>query len=179
MALPYIVVVDDDPQVLAAVSRDLRRRYRKDYRILRAESGTEALEALEQLKERSDHTALLLSDQRMPGMDGVTFLSRAMRLYPGAKRALLTAYSDTEAAISAINESRVDHYFVKPWDPPEEKLYPVLDGMLEDWRVSWRPGFEGLKVVADRWSARSHRLRDFLARNLIPYSFMDVESSED
>lgn len=179
MALPHILVVDDDPQVLSAVARDLRRRYGKDYKILRADSGHAGLQAVEQIRDRGDHLALALSDQRMPQMTGVAFLAHVRDIDPRAKRALLTAYSDTEAAISAINASKVDHYFVKPWDPPEEKLYPVLDGMLEDWRMAWRPGFDGIRLVADRWSARSHQLRDFLARNLIPYSFLDVEVSED
>lgn len=179
MAKPVILAVDDDPQVLAAVARDLRRNYGKDYRILRADSGAAALEALDDLKQRGEHVALILSDQRMPSMDGVRFLAQAISRFPEAKRALLTAYSDTEAAIAAINSSQVDYYFVKPWDPPEDKLFPVLDGMLEDWRVGWRPGFEGLRLVADRWSARSHQLRDFLARNLVPYSFLDVESSPE
>jgi len=179
MAKPVILTVDDDPQVLSAVARDMRKRYAEHYRIVRAESGQDALAVLEELRQRGGHVALVISDQRMPRMNGVALLTNVQRLFPAAKRALLTAYSDTEAAIEAINASKVDYYFVKPWDPPEEKLYPVLDGLLEDWAVAHRPGFEGLKLVADRWSARSHQLRDFLARNLVPYSFLDVEASEE
>lgn len=179
MATPIILTVDDDPQVLAAISRDLRRQYGKDYRILRAASGAEGLETLQAIRERGTPVSLVLSDQRMPSMDGVTFLTRSREVFPQAKRALLTAYSDTEAAINAINTSHVDYYFVKPWDPPEDKLYPVIDGLLDDWRMLFRPGFEGIKLVADRWSARSHQMRDFLARNLVPYTFLDVEQSEE
>lgn len=179
MATPIIMTVDDDPQVLAAIARDLRRQYGKDYRILRAASGAEGLEALEALKERGGTVSLLLSDQRMPSMNGVEFLTKAREIFPTAKRALLTAYSDTEAAISAINASHVDYYFVKPWDPPEDKLYPIIDGLLDDWHLVFRPGFEGIKLIADRWSARSHQLRDFLARNLVPYTFLDIETSEN
>ena len=179
MALPIILTVDDDPQVLAAIARDLRRQYGKDYRIMRAPSGAEALEALEAVKERGSTVSLLLSDQRMPSMNGVEFLTKAREHFPKAKRALLTAYSDTEAAIEAINASHVDYYFVKPWDPPEDMLYPIIDGLLDDWQIVFRPGFEGLKLIADRWSARSHQLRDFLARNLVPYTFLDVELSEE
>lgn len=179
MASPIILTVDDDPQVLAAIARDLRRQYGKDFRILRATSGTEALEALEAVRERGGTVSLLLSDQRMPSMNGVEFLTRARELFPRAKRALLTAYSDTEAAIGAINASHVDYYFVKPWDPPEDKLYPIIDGLLDDWHLLFRPGFEGIKLVADRWSARSHQLRDFLTRNLVPYTFLDVEASAE
>jgi len=179
MAKPVILTVDDDKDVLSAIARDLRKRYGKEYRVLRADSGATALEVLTELSDRGDHVALLLSDQRMPQMDGVAFLSRAMELHPKAKRALLTAYADTEAAISAINRSQVDYYLLKPWDPPEEKLYPVLDDMLEDWRAGFRPGYEGVRVVGDRWSSRSHSIRDFLARNQIPYQFLDVEVSDE
>jgi thioredoxin reductase (NADPH) len=179
MAKPVILTVDDDPQVLASVVRDLRRRYAEHYRILRATSGAEAVTLLDDLHQRGDHPALVLSDQRMPHMTGVDLLSKVQQRHPDTKRALLTAYSDTEAAIAAINASKVDYYFVKPWDPPEDTLYPVLDGLLEDWRRGFRPGFAGLRVVADRWSARSHQIRDFLARNLVPYTFLDVESSDD
>lgn len=179
MSKPALLCIDDDPDVLRAVSRDLRLRYGSDYRVLRAESGESALDVLRELKERRTSVALLLSDQRMPGMDGVTLLSNATELHPRAKRVLLTAYTDTEAAIAAINRSQVHYYLVKPWDPPEEKLYPVLDDMLEDWRAGYRPGYGGVRVVGDRWSADGHRIRSFLARNQVPYDFMDVEASEE
>jgi len=174
---PVILVVDDDPEVLRAVLLDLRARYGRDYRLLPVDSGEAALTLLGQLVEREDPVALILSDQRMPHMDGVTFLSRASASHPATKRILLTAYADTEAAIAAINESRVHYYLLKPWDPPEERLYPVVDDMLEEWRQSFRPGYGGVKVVADRWSATGHSIRDFLARNQVPYTFLDVESS--
>ncbi|MDX1418404.1 MAG: FAD-dependent oxidoreductase [Rubricoccaceae bacterium] len=178
-AKPAIVVVDDDPEVLRAVARDLRRRYGEEYRIVRAGAGDEALEAVRELAKREEPVALLLSDQRMPGMDGVRFLAAAGAAAPNARRALLTAYADTDAAIAAINDSRVDHYLLKPWDPPEQKLYPVLDDLLATWRASYRPGYGGLKVVGDRWSAESHRLKDFLARNGVPYTFLDVEDDAE
>jgi thioredoxin reductase (NADPH) len=179
MIRPAIVVVDDDPQVLNAVSADLRRRYGKDYRLVRADSGAAALEALDGLREKDHPVALLLSDQRMPIMNGVSFLAEARKRFPDAKRALLTAYSDIDAAIDAINTSSVDYYLLKPWDPPEEKLYPVLDDLLEDWKANYRPGFEGIRVIGDRWSALGHQIRDFLARNHVPYAFLDIENSED
>lgn len=179
MAKPALLTVDDDRDVLRSISRDLRTRYGRDYRILPAESGAEALELLGQLQAIDTPVALILSDQRMPGMDGVTFLTQAAELHPRAKRVLLTAYADTEAAMRAINQSRVHYYLLKPWDPPEEKLFPVLDDMLEEWRSSYRPGYGGVRVVGDRWSARCHTVRDFLARNQVPYSFLDVEVSEE
>lgn len=174
-AKPAIMAVDDDVQVLRAIARDLRQRYNERYRVLRAESGDEALKAVDELRSRGEPVALFLSDQRMPRMDGVTFLTEARERFPDAKRALLTAYADTEAAIAAINESQVDYYLLKPWDPPEERLYPVLDDLLEDWQAGWRAPFEGVRVVGDRWSPEAHRLRDFLARNHVPYVFVDVE----
>jgi thioredoxin reductase (NADPH) len=179
MTRPVLLTVDDDADVLAAVARDLRKRYGSDYRIMRADSGSAALELLENLQRRSEHVALVLSDQRMPKMDGVAFLSEVRKVYPKSKRMLLTAYADIEAAIGAINESQVDYYLLKPWDPPEEKLYPVLDEMLEGWRAGFRPGYGGVRVVGERWSARCHRIRDFLARNQVPYRFLDVESSPE
>jgi thioredoxin reductase (NADPH) len=179
MSKPVVLTVDDDVDVLSAIARDLRKRYGKDYRVLRADSAATGLDILSELRDRGDPVALLLSDQRMPRMDGVAFLSKAMELHPKSKRALLTAYADTEAAISAINLSQVDYYLLKPWDPPEEKLYPVLDDMLGDWRAAYRPGYEGVRVVGDRWSSRSHAIRDFLSRNQIPYEFLDVETSDE
>ena len=179
MSKPILLVVDDDPDVLNAIARDLRTKYGRDFRVLRAESGTVALELLRELKERDTPVALLLSDQRMPGMDGVTFLSQTMEDFPKAKRAVITAYADTEAAIKAINESQVHYYLVKPWDPPEEKLFPVLDDMLEEWQASYRPGYGGVRIVGDRWSAGCHAVRDFLARNQVPYQFLDIEASDE
>ena len=179
MAKPVILAVDDDPQVLRAVERDLRRRYAREYRVLRAESGESALDTLGKLKLRGDPVALFLVDQRMPKMTGVEFLEEAIGRFPDAKRALLTAYSDTEAAIRAINEVGLDYYLQKPWDPPDQNLYPSLDELLADWRADYRPPFEGLRVVGDRWSPESHRTRDFLARNRVPYRWMDVEGSEE
>ncbi len=158
-----------------AGARRPRRRYGEKYRIVRAGSAGEALGAIEQLVERGEPVALLLSDQQMPQVNGVKFLADAAKLVPNAKRVLLTAYADTDAAIAAINDSRVDHYLLKPWDPPEQRLYPVLDDLLDDWRAGYRPGFSGLRVVGDRWSAEGHALRDFLARNGVPYTFHDVE----
>jgi thioredoxin reductase (NADPH) len=179
MEKPALLVVDDDPEVLRAVARDLRKRYGHDYRILRAESGAQGLEALDELKARGEAVALVLSDQRMPQMDGVALLGAARERFPDAKRALLTAYADTSAAIEAINTSQVDHYFVKPWDPPEERLFPVLDDLLEDWRAGYRPGYEGIRIVADRWSKQAHELKEFLSRNHAPYQFLDVETSPE
>ena len=177
-AKPALLTVDDDADVLRAVARDLRRHYGDDYRVLRSGSGDEALGAVRELAERGEPVALVLSDQRMPQMDGVGLLTEVARLTPATKRVLLTAYADTDAAIAAINDSRVDYYLLKPWDPPEEKLYPVLDDLLADWRAAWRPGYGGLRVVGDRWSPDGHRLRDFLSRNGVPYRFLDVERDE-
>ena len=179
MAKPVVLTVDDDAELLSAIARDLRKHYGRDYRVLRADSGAAALAVLRELKDRNDPVALVVSDQRMPSMDGVTLLSEVMTLHPKSKRALLTAYADTEAAIAAINRSQVDYYLLKPWDPPEERLYPVLDELLDDWRASFRPGYGGVRVVGDRWSARCHRIRDFLARNQVPYQFLDVEVSDE
>ncbi len=179
MPKPVILAVDDDPQVLRAIARDLRRHYGEDYRVLRAGSGQEALDVVQELKTRGDAVALFLSDQRMPGLSGVAFIKEAMQVFPESKRALLTAYADTSAAISAINESHADYYLMKPWDPPEEKLYPVLDDLLSDWRAAYRPGYGGVRVVGHRWSAEAHRVKDFLARSQVPYEFLDVETSEE
>ncbi len=175
MAKPVILSVDDDPGVLSAIARDLRRRYGEQYRIMRADSGAAALEALQQLKQRNEPVALFLVDQRMARMNGVEFLAQAIPLYPEARRALLTAYADTDAAIRAINDAAVHYYLLKPWDPPEEKLYPVLDDLLDDWQASYRPPFEGIRIIGHRWSAEAHQLRDFLARNHVPYRYLDIE----
>lgn len=175
MAKPVIFSVDDDPGVLSAISRDLRRRYGEHYRIVRADSGAAALDAVRQLKQRNDPVALFLVDQRMPQMSGTEFLAQAMPFFPDARRALLTAYADTDAAIQAINAVAVHYYLLKPWDPPEEKLYPVLDDLLDDWQASYRPPFEGIRLIGHRWSPAAHQLKDFMARNHIPYLYLDVE----
>ena len=177
MAKPILLSVDDDLDVLRAVERDLRSHYGANYRVLASDSPTGALDLLKQLKVRNESVALLLADQRMPRLDGVNFLQEARELFPDAKRALLTAYADTNAAISAINEANINYFFMKPWDPPEEHLYPQLDDLLDDWRASYRPGFEGIRVLGTRWSPRSYELRDFLARNHVPYQWIDVELS--
>jgi thioredoxin reductase (NADPH) len=179
MAKPVILAVDDEPEVLGAIERDLRRKYGKDYQVLRAGSGAAALDALEKLKVRGQPVALFLVDQRMPSISGVELLERAMPLYPEAKRALLTAYADTEAAIKAINEVKLDYYLMKPWDPPDQNLYPVLDDLLDDWQAQYHPTFEGLRLVGNRWSPMSHQLKDFLARNQIPYHWTDVEADPE
>ncbi len=179
MAKPVIFSVDDDPNVLQAVVRDLRSRYGDRYRIMRADSGGTALEALRELRRRNETVALFVADQRMPEMSGVEFLVQAIRLFPGAKRALLTAYADTDAAINAINAVAVHYYLLKPWDPPDEKLYPVLDDLLEDWLASYRPPFEGIRIIGHRWSPEAHQLKDFLARNQVPYQYLDVELDPD
>ena len=177
MTKPAIVTVDDDAEVLRAVERDLRHRYAERYRVMRADSGATALEALRGLKKRQGPVGLLLVDQRMPQMTGVEFLGQAMALYPDAKRVLLTAYADTEAAIRAINDAKIHHYLLKPWDPPEEHLYPVLDDLLEDWQGSFRPPFEGIRVLGHRWSPQSYSVREFLARSQVPYRWVDLETA--
>lgn len=179
MAKPVILSVDDDPQVLVAVSRDLRRRYGEDYRVVRAESGEDALGVLRELKGRGEPVALMLVDQRMPRMNGVELLSEGMQLFPESKRALLTAYADTDAAIAAINRSHIHHYLLKPWDPPEEQLYPVLDDLLDDWQAGYRPPFSGLRLIGTRWSPQGYTLRDFLARHGVPYRWLDVEQDAE
>ena len=179
MPKPVLLAIDDDTSVLEAVVQDLRRHYGQDYRIVRAASGAAALDICHQLKERKDTVALFLSDQRMPGMTGVDFLQQALCIYPNAKRVLLTAYADTEAAIRAINSAKIHYYLNKPWDPPEEKLYPVLDDLLGSWKEGYRPPFEGIKVVGVRWSAMDHAVRDFLSRNRIPYQWLNPETNPD
>lgn len=176
MGKPAILAVDDDAEVLSAVERDLRHRYAERYRVLRSASGAIALDALRGLKKRNDSVGLLLVDQRMPEMTGVEFLGQSMGIYPNAKRVLLTAYADTDAAIRAINEAKIHHYLLKPWDPPEDNLYPALDDLLEDWQASFRPPFEGVRVLGHRWSPGSYAVRDFLARNQVPYRWFDVET---
>jgi thioredoxin reductase (NADPH) len=179
MGKPVILAVDDDVSVLEMVVQDLRRQYGANYRIQRAASGQAALDTCDQLKKRGDVVALFVSDQRMPGMTGVEFLGKAMEIYPDAKRALLTAYADTEAAIQAINTAKINYYLTKPWDPPEERLYPVLNDLLETWKEGYRPPFEGLRVVGPRYSLRDHQVRDFLSRNRVPYVWLDPEQSSE
>jgi thioredoxin reductase (NADPH) len=177
MAKPILLSVDDDADVLRAIERDLRSQYGADYRVLGSGSPESALDLLKQLNLRSDSVALLLADQRMPRIDGVHFLQEAMRIYPDAKRALLTAYADTTAAIGAINEASIHYFFMKPWDPPTEHLYPQLDDLLEDWQASHHPAYSGIRVLGTRWSPRAYELREFLARNHVPYQWIDVEIS--
>jgi thioredoxin reductase (NADPH) len=177
MAKPILLTVDDDPDVLRAIERDLRTQYGAEYRVISSDSPLGALDLLKGLKVRNDGVALLLADQRMPHMDGVGFLQAARQLFPDAKRALLTAYADTNAAISAINQANIDYFFMKPWDPPAEHLYPQLDDLLDDWQASYRPAFQGIRVLGTRWSPRSYELRDFLARSHVPYQWIDVELS--
>jgi thioredoxin reductase (NADPH) len=177
MAKPILLTVDDDPDVLRAVERDLRSHYGAQYRVLASEAPEKGLDLLKQLRVRNDSVALLLVDQRMPKIDGVQFLEQARDIYPEAKRALLTAYADTGAAISAINQASINYFFLKPWDPPEQHLFPQIDDMLDDWQATYRPQFQGIRVLGTRWSPRSYELRDFLARNHVPYQWMDVEIS--
>src|SRR5919205_2899883 len=177
MAKPVLLSVDDDPDVLRAIERDLRAQYGAEYRVLGSDSAEKALDILKQLKVRNDSVALLLADQRMPHMNGVEFLQAGRRIFPDAKRALLTAYADTNAAISAINEANINYFFMKPWDPPSDHLYPQLDDLLDDWMASYKPAFEGIRVLGTRWSPRCYELRDFLARNHVPYQWIDVELS--
>ena len=174
-AKPTILAVDDDEPVLRAVERDLRARYGTDYRVIAAGSGPEALETVRELTRRGDPVAAFVVDQRMPVMTGIELLREALPLQPDAKRVLLTAYADTEVAIEAINEIRLDQYILKPWEPPEERLYPVLDDLLADWSASFRPPFDGLRLLAGRWAPRGHAIRDFLTRNQLPYTWLDPE----
>src|SRR5262245_51535497 len=178
MAKPVLIAVDDDAEVLRAVERDLRSRYAEHYRIVRAKSGGTALQALQSLKKRNEPVALFLVDQRMPEMSGVEFIAKGIDVFPEARRVLLTAYADTDAAIQAINHAKIHHYLLKPWDPPEAQLYPVIDDLLEDWHANHRPPFEGVRVLGHRWSPRSYAIRDFLARNQLPYRWLDVEAAE-
>ena len=178
MTKPVMLTIDDDAEVLRAIERDLRRKYASDYRVLRAESGMAAMEIVRELKLRNNNVALFLVDQRMPGLSGVQFLEQAIELFPDAKRVLLTAYADTDAAIAAINEAGINHYLLKPWDPPEENLYPVLDDLLDDWQANVPAQFEGIRVLGNRWSPESHNIKDFLARNHVPYQWLDIETAD-
>ncbi|HTO89828.1 MAG TPA: FAD-dependent oxidoreductase [Candidatus Sulfotelmatobacter sp.] len=175
MSKPVILAVDDDAEVLAAIERDLRQRYRSDYRVIKAASGAEALEAARQLATRNAPIALFLVDQRMPAMSGLELLQQVRALHPGSRRVLLTAYADTGVAIAGINEIGLDHYLMKPWDPPEQRLYPVLDDLLSEWRAQARPSFEGIRVLGSAWSPESYAVKEFLSRNLVPYQWVDLE----
>jgi len=176
---PVILVVDDDAQVLAAVRRDLRTRYRESYTVISASSGEEALATVRELKARGDALAIVISDQRMPGIHGTEVLARSREVYPLARRVLLTAYSDIDAAIKAINEAHLDHYLSKPWDPPEERLFPVVDDLLDAWQAEYLPEAKGLRLVGHQWSPRSHAIKDFLASNLVPYRWLDIARQPD
>jgi thioredoxin reductase (NADPH) len=176
---PFILCIDDDPQVLRAIVRDLKSKYRESYKIISTTVVNEALESLVELKNKGETVAMFISDQRMPEMEGVAFLEKAMEFYPDARRVLLTAYSDTDAAIRAINSVQLDYYLVKPWSPPEEKLYPIIDDLLDDWQTIYRPDFKGIKVVGYQFSQKSHAIKDFLAGNLIPYQWLDVQATEE
>ena len=175
MPKPIILTLDDEIPVSDAIERDLRSKYGRDYRIVKSNAPAEALEVLERLRTRGDEVALLLVDQRMPVMEGTEFLLEAMTTYPEARRVLLTAYADTPAAITAINEIGLDHYLMKPWGPAEENLYPVLDELLDDWQASAEHPYDGIRVAGTLWSPESHQVKDFLARSQIPYRWLDIE----
>lgn len=179
MNKPVLLIVDDDPQVLAAVRRDLRSRYRENYVVMSAASGDEALKTMRELKSRGDSLAMLICDQRMPGMMGSEALAKSRAIYPLARRVLLTAYSDIDATVKAINEAHLDHYLSKPWDPPEERLYPAVDDLLDAWQAECLPESKGLRLVGHQWSPQSHAIKDFLASNLIPYRWLDVSRDSD
>ncbi|MEO0330787.1 MAG: FAD-dependent oxidoreductase, partial [Bacteroidota bacterium] len=178
MKRPILFAIDDDPQVIRAIARDLRSEYKKDFRILSTDSTQEALQSLKELKKQGEEVALFLSDQRMPDMLGVEFLQQAKDFYPKSKKVLLTAYSDIDAAIKAINDVQLDYYLTKPWDPPHEKLYPVISDLLDDWQSQYTPDYQGIKIIGYQYSPKSHEVKDFLAGNLIPYRWLDVENSE-
>jgi thioredoxin reductase (NADPH) len=176
MAKPIILAIDDEPEVLNAIERDLRHHFHAEYRIMKAASGAQALDAVRHLKQRGAPIALFLVDERMPGMTGTQFLMEALKLYPDARRVLLTAYADTETAITAINKIGLDHYLLKPWEPPEQRLYPVLDDLLAEWMARTRPPFDGIRVAGTALSASSYAVKDFLSRNLIPYRWVDLDT---
>ncbi len=175
MSKPVILVVDDDPQVRAAVRRDMRTKYDRDYMVVAAASGEEALATVSELKARGSELAMILSDQRMPGMQGVELLTKALVIFPRSRRVLLTAYADVDAAVRALNEAHSDYYLYKPWHPPEERLYPIVDELLERWQVERPNEHPGTRMVGHQWSPRSHAIKDFFAANLIPYRWLDVD----
>ena len=178
MAKPIILVVDDDPSVLGAIERDLRQRYRTEYRVMKASSAEEGLDTARTLAARNLPIALFLVDQRMPGMTGTELLRQVIKLHPGSRRVLLTAYADTDVAIAGINEIALDHYLMKPWDPPEQRLYPVLDDLLGEWQARTKPVFEGIRILGSQWSPQSHATREFLSRNRVPYEWLDLDQDE-
>ena len=175
MKLPYIIITDDDRQVLRAIQRDIRNKYRDEYKIAATESAIEAIEVIKELKLKNEEVALFISDQRMPEMEGITFLEKANEIFPDAKKVLLTAYSDIEAAIKAINNVKLDYYLLKPWHPPEEKLFPVINDLLNEWQALYKPDHEATRIIGFQWSQKSHRLKEFLSGNLVPYIWMDIE----
>jgi thioredoxin reductase (NADPH) len=176
MKLPYILIIDDDTQVLHAIQRDIRNEFRDDYKVVATDSAREALEVIKELKKKNETVALFISDQRMPEMEGIEFLEKANEIYPEAKKVLLTAYSDIEAAIAAINTVKLDYYLLKPWHPPEEKLFPVLNDLLDEWHANYKPDHEATRIVGFQWSPKSHTLKAFLSGNLVPYIWMDIEN---
>ena len=175
MTKPVILAVDDDPAVLGAIERDLRQHYRADYRVMRATSGAEGLDTARALAVRNAQVALFLVDQRMPGVTGLEMLREVAKLHPASRRVLLTAYADTDVAIAGINDIALDHYLMKPWDPPEQRLYPVLDDLLGEWRARTRPAFEGIRLLGSQWSPQSFSTKEFLSRNHVPYEWVDVD----
>jgi thioredoxin reductase (NADPH) len=179
MKQPFIIIVDDDEQVLRAIQRDVRNKYRNEYRISATDSANEAIELIKELKLKNETVALFISDQRMPEMEGVTFLRKTKDFFPEAKLVLLTAYSDIDAAIRAINNLKLDYYLLKPWNPPDEKLYPIVDDLLDDWQAQYKPDHEGIRIIGFQWSPKSHRLKEFLSGNLIPYLWMDIEENTE
>ncbi|MBK5273273.1 MAG: response regulator, partial [Bacteroidia bacterium] len=179
MKLPYIIIVDDDIQVLRAIQHDIRREYRDEYKVVATESAIEALELTKELKLKNETVALFISDQRMPEMEGITFLVETNSIFPNAKKILLTAYSDIEAAIGAINNVKLDYYLLKPWHPPEEKLFPIVNDLLDDWHAFYKPDHEAIRIIGFQWSPKSHRLKEFLSGNLVPYIWMDIENNTD
>ena len=179
MKLPFIIIVDDDEQVLRAIQRDIRNKYHNEYRISATDSANEAIELIKELKLRNETVALFISDQRMPEMEGVIFLEKTKEIYPEAKLVLLTAYSDIDVAIRAINNLKLDYYLLKPWNPPEEKLYPAVDDVLDEWQAQYKSDHEGIRIIGFQWAPKSHRLKEFLSGNLIPYLWMDVENNDE
>src|SRR4249920_1458961 len=179
MKLPYIIIIDDDIQVLRAIQRDIRNEYRNDYKIAATESAIEALELIKELKLKNEAVALFISDQRMPEMEGVAFLEKANEIFPASKKVLLTAYFDIEAAIKAINSVKLDYYLLKPWHPAEEKLFPVVNDLLDQWHALYKPDIDATRIIGYQWSPKSHKLKEFLSGNLIPYVWLDIENNPD